>query len=482
MRRRLAGILPLLLVHAVLVPAVLVPAVLAPAVFAQAPGAIPVRVDPRIELLSIVFRLAGAPEYSQGRLPGYNEAVDKWFLPFQDHAVVQHGKRLRAQRGISYDAVASFAIHLQGIDPPRFAKADTRPERLEARWTKKDAQLFLSDLAAFTKEAKVADFFASQKELYAHAEAQMQKVADTVDMSWFGTFFGERPKARFQIVLGLLNGGGNYGPSALLPDGSEDLYAILGCWEKNEQGLPLYNEKIVPTLVHEYCHSYCNPLVDAHYKQLAAAGKTLFAMTEASMRRQAYGNGRTLLCESLVRACVIRYRAKVEGAEAAALEGKEQTRCSFYWVPELAELLARDYEGDRQQHPTLQTFGPQFAKFYAEYVPRFQASLQKVPKVQQMVPANGAEDVDPATTTIVITFDRPMLDRMWSVVGGGEHFPELKGKPSYDKERKVLTVPVALKPNWTYEFWLNRGRFDSFRAEDGTPLESVHVTFQTRAK
>jgi hypothetical protein len=467
MRRRLAGMLFLLL---------------APTVLAQVPRAIPVRVDPRVELLSIVFRLAGAPEYSQGRLPGYNDAVDTWFAPFQNHAVIRRAKLLRTTRGISYDAVASFAIHLDGIDPPRFAKADTRPERLESRWTKNDALLFLSDLAAFTSDAKVKDFFASQNHLYTHAEAQMQRVAEKVDMAWFGTFFGERPKARFQVVLGLLNGGGNYGPSALLGDGSEDLYAILGCWEKDDQGLPHYDEKIVPTLVHEYCHSYCNPLVDAHYRLLSASGNTLFSMTEASMRRQAYGNGRTLLCESLVRACVIRYRAKAEGAQAAADEAKEQTRCSFYWAGELAELLAKDYEGDRKTHATLQTFGPQFAKFYAGYVPRFTASLQTAPKVQEMTPAIGAKDVDPATTTLMITFDRPMQDRMWSVVGGGEHFPEIKGPPTYDKERRVLTLPVQLKPAWTYELWLNRGRFDSFRAEDGTPLESVHVTFETRAQ
>ena len=444
--------------------------------------AITARVDPRVELMSIVFRLAGSPEYSQGRLPGYNDAVDAWFAAFKDHAVVQRAKTLRKTRGIGYDAVASFAIHLEGIDPPRFATGDGRPERLEARWTMPDAQRFLTDLAAFVAEAKVSQFLASQKELYAHAEAQMQKVVERVDMAWFGAFFGERPKARFQVVLGLLNGGGNYGPSARLADGSEDLYAILGCWQKDEQGLPRYDETIVPTLVHEYCHSYCNPLVDAHHELLAASGDALFKMTEASMRRQAYGNGRTLLCESLVRACVIRYRAKVEGAKAAAEEVKEQERVSFFWAGELADLMATQYETDRKTHPTLQTFGPQFAKFYAEYVPRFTASLEKRPKVAAMTPANGAQDVDPATAALVITFDRPMQDGMWSVVGGGPNFPKIVGKPSYDAARKVLTVRVQLEADHTYELWLNRGRFNSFRSEDGGVLEPVHVTFKTRAK
>ena len=41
---------------------------------------------------------------------------------------------------------------------------------------------------------------------------------------------------------------------------------------------------------------------------------------------------------------------------------------------------------------------------------------------------------------------------------------------------------LKLKPNWSYEFWLNAGQFDSFRSAEGVPLESVHVTFKTAAK
>ena len=79
----------------------------------------------------------------------------------------------------------------------------------------------------------------------------------------------------------------------------------------------------------------------------------------------------------------------------------------------------------------------------------------------------------------MITFDRPMQGGM-AVVGGGEHFPELAGKAAWDRTRQVFTMPVKLKPAWDYELWLNRGKFDSFRSADGTPLQSVHVTFRTR--
>jgi hypothetical protein len=108
--------------------------------------------------------------------------------------------------------------------------------------------------------------------------------------------------------------------------------------------------------------------------------------------------------------------------------------------------------------------------------------LAKTPKVVAMTPQNGQQDVDPATTELVVTFDRPMRDGSWAVVGGGEHYPETTGKPSYDASRKVLTLPIKLKADWSYELWLNHGKFDSFRSEEGVSLQPVRVTFKTRAK
>ena len=51
-----------------------------------------IRVDPRIELLSIIFRLAGNPEYSRGEVRSYVEDVEAHFGPFREHAVVEWPK------------------------------------------------------------------------------------------------------------------------------------------------------------------------------------------------------------------------------------------------------------------------------------------------------------------------------------------------------------------------------------------------------
>jgi len=46
----------------------------------------------------------------------------------------------------------------------------------------------------------------------------------------------------------------------------------------------------------------------------------------------------------------------------------------------------------------------------------------------------------------------------------------------------VLTIPVRLKPAWSYRFWLNRGKYDSFQSREGVKLASVAVIFKTREK
>ena len=125
---------------------------------------------------------------------------------------------------------------------------------------------------------------------------------------------------------------------------------------------------------------------------------------------------------------------------------------------------------------------PRVLQFFDDYAKKTKVQASRKPKVVSMIPANGAEDVDPNLKEMKITFDRPMMDGNWSIVKMTPNFPEMTGKPHYDKERKVLTVGIGLEPNRKYELWLNKGKFSSFMSEDGVLLDSVAVTFKTRGK
>jgi hypothetical protein len=444
-----------------------------------------IQVDPRVELLSLIFRLAGNSEYSQGKVPSYNEDVEKQFNPFRDHDAVKLAGQLRRSRGVSFDACMSMAVHLNNVrDLELLVPLDPWPEGLDKRWTARDAKRFLEATRKFVKDTGFSDFLNQQRSLYETTEARIKGLMkQEVHLEWFDEYFGERPLATFTLAPGLLNGGSCYGARCREAGGKESLYCVLGVWKTDAQGLPEFTRDMISTVVHEFGHSYANPIVSRHEAELRAAGEALFKPVADKMRSQAYGNGHTLLCESLVRACEVRYSFRYDGPAAGRRSIDYQKVRGFLWMTELSDLLA-EYETNRTKYPTLETFSPRLVGFFNEYSKGFaekqKALASKKPKVVSLIPANGATGVDPGQAFIQVIFDRPMRDKSWSMVGGGPHHPETTGKPGYDESHKTWTVPVKLKPDWDYEFMLNSESFDAFRSEDGTPLDPVKVRFKTR--
>jgi hypothetical protein len=442
-----------------------------------------VAVDPRVELMCIIFRLAGNQEYNRGSMRGYNDDVTNAFDPFRDHAVVKLAKKLRSTRSIGYDAPMSIAIHLPNpADMKDEAFLTPRSKTLDARWTNDESREFAAATRQFVKDASFQDFVAKHRKLYELTESQLQALLDKqTHLEWFNAFFGDRPGADFVVVPGLLNGPCNYGASRHMASGREEVYCILGVWYADKQGTPKFTGDQVSTIVHEFCHSYANVIIERHSAELKAAGEKIFPTVARKMNAMAYGNWQTMFYESLVRACVLRYTRHYDGTVAAWLATQDEWANGFVWMGGLSDLLG-EYEAHRDKYPTLEAFAPRLVAFFNDYAKKLPAKSgaanAKPPKVVSISPANGATDVDPSLGTIEVVFDRPMINA-WSMCGGGPHFPELVGKSSYNAKRTTWTVHVKLEPNWEYQFALNSGAYDSFQSAEGVPLESVEVTFKT---
>lgn len=99
--------------------------------YGQAPT---VGVDARVELMAIIFRLAGNPEYNQTELPAYAKAIDEHFAAYRNHPAVKLAAQLRSTDGVSYDAVMSLAIHVEDASTLKERTPFDRPGlRLDAR-------------------------------------------------------------------------------------------------------------------------------------------------------------------------------------------------------------------------------------------------------------------------------------------------------------------------------------------------------------
>ena len=326
-----------------------------------------VSVDPRVELMSIIFRLAGNGEYRRGRVASYTADVDKHFGPFKGHAVVKLAARLRRKRGVSYDAPMSLAVHVtDALSLKEKIPFRPHPPRLDRRWRLAEVREFLKEARLFVKASKFKQFIDAHQGLYDKAAERMrQTVAKHAHLDWFDRFFGKRPGARFHLALGMLNGPCCYG-AGITVGKTEQLYCILGVWRCDKEGVPRFPKSVVPTIVHEFNHAYCNPLVYSRADKLEKAGKKIYARVAKKMKRQAYGNWKTMMHESLVRASVVRYRLANEGKLAAAREILAQHARGFAWTGGLSNLLA-EYEKNRHKYPTLDAFMPRIIKFFDDY-------------------------------------------------------------------------------------------------------------------
>lgn len=441
-------------------------------------------VDPRVELMSIVFRLAGNNEYSQGRIPAYNAAIDRHFARFRDHEAIRVARELRERDGVSFDAVMSLAVHVTDAELLAERVPFDHDASLDARWHGARARRFLEAARRFVSDTDFAGFLKSQRPFYDLVDARLRAfVAKNADLPWFDRFFGPRSHTPFHLVPGLANGGPSYGPHVTLTSGAEEIYAIPGVWRVDTEGLPVFDAEWTAVLVHELSHSYANPLVDKFGAQLDKSGSRLFQAFSAQMRRQAYADGRTVLYESLVRAVTARYELEHHGAEAATRAVKEERSRSFLWTGDLLALLGQ-YAQNREHYPTLESFMPRVVAFFGgassrvdEFVRAYDESR---PRLLSMNVTNGATNVDPELKEIVLRFDRPMNRHDFAVCDIAAAPQPKMGKASFDESGQVFSVAVTLEPDKEYGFSLNEPGLDVFQSVEGVPLPVVEVKFRTR--
>ncbi len=158
-------------------------------------------VDPRVELMSIIFRLAGSPEYNQCRVPAYNQAIDRHFARFRNHKVVQLARQLRKTDGVAYNAVMSMAVQIKDVKSlAERVPFDRRDLKLDSRWKGAKARRFLGAARRFVADTRFSEFLKSQQQLYDVTNAKLRPfVATSLDPAWFGRYFGVHRPADRQV-------------------------------------------------------------------------------------------------------------------------------------------------------------------------------------------------------------------------------------------------------------------------------------------
>lgn len=320
-----------------------------------------------VELMSILSRTAGFPEYNGDLAGQYTKDTETWFAPHKNHPIIAYYQGLRSNYGISYDAVMSMAVHLD-INKGKINLLGEKSD-LEKRWHNVDTDDFVARLNQFYTDARFHEFFQQHRTFYDDGLKNFEtNVLSFFHQDWYARFYGTDATEQYRIVIGFTYGDYNNGAARQLKGQPREVFSICGYKLNPSTGQPSWDAAY---LIHEFNHSFVNPLLDnaANVALIENTGRKLFQFSQFEMQQQAYNDWNTVINESIVRAAVFIYALdnKLVNRNTSQFMLEEMYRRGFRWTPELVTAL-RNYSSNREQYKTLNDFYPEIARCLAKYV------------------------------------------------------------------------------------------------------------------
>jgi hypothetical protein len=330
------------------------------------------KVDQRVELLGIVFRLA-RPELVDNEVnPLYSKAIGMHFNPYAKHPFIKYLSSFADNlvdngNEFGYWNAMALATHLS--HPPRLEPLVPLHSVSEDGW---DNRTLLTPklvrlLRQFYQDAKCEQFFNSQAAYYQSVEQEYVRVGAKLNHSWFANFFGLKTTENYYAVIGLAIGSGEY-LRVNYQNNHRDTYTIFGGKNFNSKGIPSnFQEPVFAWLqIHEYVHAFSNQLVDGYLMQLQPSAEVILSnpIVFGLMKDTFYGNWQFLLYESFVRACHIKYlMSNVKDSSVADAELAKQEKAGFFWMKGLVDRL-EFYEKNRNTYKDLEAYMPELIEYF----------------------------------------------------------------------------------------------------------------------
>lgn len=221
---------------------------------------VPVSFDERVDLMNVIWRLAGAREYNQCRILPLTENVDSFFAPYKNHKAVMLAREYCKDYGIAYDAVPSFALHLKSTGKGSWTFDEDLESTIDERWTPQLKSEFLTALNNFYTTAEFVKWFENSKKFQKDFIDAFSLINSNIDLEWFKKTFNTT--ADFRIILSPLSAVNNYGMNNKMKTGAHILSPVISCARYEEGSISYDKDGVLPIVIHEFCHAYCNPIID----------------------------------------------------------------------------------------------------------------------------------------------------------------------------------------------------------------------------
>ncbi|HBB66688.1 MAG TPA: hypothetical protein DCZ93_05195 [Elusimicrobia bacterium] len=329
--------------------------------FSRSAGKITVGINPNRELLYTILHLTAFSEkLRNGRMPALAAAALADLGKFKGHPAVaelDHQGALNWEKGFCYDAFSDYYSYFSDLPEgrriydydddflARVLRGQSKAEKiayLDAYWEK---------VRDFHKTAGFAGFFKKNAGLYqSYADSVYRNLPPMDAVKLHEDFHAEPGFEHFYIVPSPLNlpPGGSFGGRR-----GKSIFNHMGYGFNDGEAVKLL-------ILHEFGHSFCNPVADKYAAELGKYGFLMEGLA-ADMKKKAYTTWQTVMDELLVRAVHARLLLRMDGKDAAELFlQREISYDKFVFIRDFYNLL-EVYENDRGTYPTLYEFYPRLA-------------------------------------------------------------------------------------------------------------------------
>ncbi|MBQ0052923.1 MAG: DUF4932 domain-containing protein [Bacteroidales bacterium] len=416
-----------------------------------------VKIDERVELTSIVFRLAEAEEFHTSNAPAYLKDIDNYFDKYSSHPLIKYVKELRNNDSlnVAYGVVAASSF-LFDIKAGKivFDLNDNFGDYYFKYWDYASLVKYLNLLRQFYKDTRFSKFWEAHKAMSQKSLETAKSVVKgmNINAKWFSDFF-DTDSYDFDIYLGMANGGNNYAVQTL--DENKCKSIMIGCFTEID-GVPSIDSGISGVLFHELCHRFGNQVVDEYKNEFMSSFERIYPDICQLTKLYGYGDSHpyTAAVESFINLFSIMYKIENAPFDMGYFIAESENQ-GHIWMADAVEFM-QSFLDNRERFPSIKAFMPQLVAYYNELPERWVALMKKfearAPYVESTFPAKNST-VSSDIKELRVTFSHPMIDAFGKrKLNGYENvvFHEVHHSP--DNRTIIIPLSEPLKKGKTYGF------------------------------
>lgn len=327
-------------------------------------SAFEIKVDPRIELLSILLNYSDWPYFGKfdDTTYGYYRDVREHFDSFKDHPAVAWFNQ--ASENWNLDDPATVMLWLS--PPPDMKLVNPFPLHPTSKMDTSDVKALAEMLNRFAKDTDFESFWQSHQSFYHDYVNTIKDVVPFDSLINIMTAFYNEDKSHFVYIVAPLFNRVSFGPQLVTDEGV--IPHFISGPHSIVDGRPTASAKTMRMLIfHEFGHSFVNPVCES-YRQQIMANSNFFGYMKDDMSAIAYPDWFPTFHEHVVRAgeSILLERA---GYITEARENyKRNFRLGFALLPFITQKL--EYYGDHHdQYPSFRDYFPELLKIFDEIKP-----------------------------------------------------------------------------------------------------------------